>query len=207
VKARSFDYVLISIVIALVLFGLVMVFSASYYTSQSSGGSGQFYFQKQLMGAAIGFIAMIFFSLIDYHLYQKISFIFAMIIVSTIMLVAVFFTKEDVNGAKRWIDLGFVSFQPSEVARLSFLFLAASLFSANFKLIRSSKISLFFRGSWPVIAVLLLYWRCRNSDRAVASTKISYIFKSVEGSCGYRLSTYSILICTWFRRSHRGRAW
>lgn len=156
-KARSFDYILVIIVLALVLFGLVMVFSASYYTSQKSGGTGQFFFQKQLIGAGLGFAAMILFSLIDYHIYEKKFVMYLMVAVSTFFLILVFFTKEDINGAKRWIDLGFISFQPSEVARFSLLVLASGVFTENFKLIRAPKLRLFIRGSWQVIAVLVLY--------------------------------------------------
>ncbi len=152
-RNRSPDYTIMVIVFLLVMFGMVMVFSASYYSNQSSGQDGLFFFRKQIQGALIGFAAMILLSFVDYHIYQSKFITIGSVLLSIVLLVAVLFTGEDIYGAKRWLDLGFVSFQPSEIARISIVFFAANALSKRFKLIKSSRFGDFIKGVWPVLFV------------------------------------------------------
>ncbi len=71
---RSFDYTLLVMTVALVLFGIVMVFSASFYSaenSSSTGYNGYYYFWKQILGAGLGLVAMVAMMFFDYHHFQK----------------------------------------------------------------------------------------------------------------------------------------
>lgn len=122
---KNFDYAIFAIVVILVMFGVVMVFSASYYTNQSNDGDGLNYFWQQLLGAGIGLAAMIVLACVDYHVYQKMFIPALLMLVSAVFLVMVLFTQEDTGGAKRWLDLGFVSFQPSEAGRFALLVFCA----------------------------------------------------------------------------------
>ncbi len=122
-----FAYVMILLVV-----GLVMMSSASYAWAYSEFGDGLYYAKNQAMNAAIGFIAMIFFMKFDYHNFKKLElpgfkkFNIAGIfyIVVAILLVAVLLignTEGGEMGAKRWIDIGPINLQPSEVAKLALI--------------------------------------------------------------------------------------
>lgn len=122
-----FAYVMILLVV-----GLVMMSSASYAWAYSEFGDGLYYAKNQAMNAAIGFVAMIFFMKFDYHNFKKLElpgfkkFNIAGIfyIAVAILLIAVLLignTEGGEMGAKRWIDIGPINLQPSEVAKLALI--------------------------------------------------------------------------------------
>jgi cell division protein FtsW len=155
-KRHQPDYVVLAIVIGLVMFGILMVFSASYYNSQHSGGTGVAFFFKQVMGAGIGFVMMLILSHIDYHKYQKPGIAFLLLLVSIILLVLVLFISTEIHGAKRWIDLGIVNFQPSEIARIAIILFSADYFSKRSRALRTNKIKEYVSISLPVLFYLVL---------------------------------------------------
>ncbi|MDE5936629.1 MAG: putative lipid II flippase FtsW, partial [Ruminococcus sp.] len=115
-----------------IVVGIVMMASASYAWAYSEHGDGLFYAKNQAINAAVGFIAMIFFMKFDYHNFKKIDvplfkkFNIAGIIYIgvAILLVAVLAfgnTEGGSMGAKRWIDIGPVNLQPSELAKFSLI--------------------------------------------------------------------------------------
>jgi len=106
------DFTLVITVLLLLSIGLVMVLSASSPTSFQESGKSYVYFLRQLIFAIIGLIAMYFVSRIDYRIYQR--FYKHAWLLSAILLVAVLVLGFKAKGAKRWIDLGFITFQPSE---------------------------------------------------------------------------------------------
>ena len=119
-----FAYVMILLVV-----GLVMMSSASYAWAYSDFGDGLYYAKNQAMNACIGFVAMIFFMKFDYHNFKKLEIpifkkfnIAGMLYVAVaILLIAVLLignTEGGDMGAKRWITIGPVNLQPSELAKL-----------------------------------------------------------------------------------------
>ena len=127
VSLPFFTYVMILIVV-----GLVMMASASYAWAYSDYGDGLYYAKKQAVFAGIGIVAMFFFMKMDYHNFKKIdvpilrNFNVAGIfyIAVGILLIAVLLIGNDEGGsmgAKRWITLGPVNLQPSEVAKLALI--------------------------------------------------------------------------------------
>lgn len=123
-----FAYVMILLVI-----GLVMMSSASYAWAYSEfDGDGLYYARNQVINAGIGFVAMIFFMKMDYHNFKKIRFPFLkkfniaglLYIAGLILLVLVLAIGNDEGGdmgAKRWLDIGPIGFQPSEVAKFTLI--------------------------------------------------------------------------------------
>ncbi|MDE6670996.1 MAG: FtsW/RodA/SpoVE family cell cycle protein [Ruminococcus sp.] len=123
-----FAYVMILIVV-----GLVMMSSASYAWAYSEhDGDGLFYAKNQLKNAVIGFVAMIFFMKMDYHNFKKINFKFTkklnvaslLYFIGIVLLVLVLAIGNDEGGsmgAKRWLDIGPINLQPSEVAKLAII--------------------------------------------------------------------------------------
>ncbi len=126
------DFLLLFSVLALVVFGCVMVFSASYYSAELTYNSKYFFLKKQVIGALIGLAAMVFFYFFSYEKLKRFKWI--AIGLSLLLLALVFIPHVGVKvyGAKRWINLGFFTLQPSEIAKFGFvIFAAASLSKAK----------------------------------------------------------------------------
>ncbi len=123
----SSDKVLFFTAGCLTIFGLVMVYSASSIEAFSQHGMSSYFFLRQLLYAGIGFLLLIYLMNMDYRRLQKPKWIVAMLVVSVLMLACVFIQPR-VNGAHRWLRYSFISFQPSEVAKLVIIvFIAAFL--------------------------------------------------------------------------------
>lgn len=125
VKIGEIDYGIFYAVILLLAIGVIMIYSASSYYAMFKDGDSMVYLKKQLIWAIIGLIVMGIMANFDYHKIRKIT---PHIIITTVpLLIAVFFFPA-VNGAKRWIQVGPLSFQPSELAKYAvIMFLAMSL--------------------------------------------------------------------------------
>ncbi|MEX1376963.1 MAG: putative peptidoglycan glycosyltransferase FtsW [Eubacteriales bacterium] len=151
------DYIIAVIVIALALFGIIMVFSATYYSEQASGNTGEEFFFSQVIGVVLGIIVMFGLSYIDYHIFSNLFIVFGLTIASIIFLIVVFFTGA-INGAHRWIDLKLFLFQPAEVARFAILILTARTLSnrTNLEIARSWRIKEIFSGLLPYFVIVFV---------------------------------------------------
>ncbi len=110
----------------LTIFGLVMVYSASSVVASSQHGMSSYFFLKQLAHAGIGFLFLMLLMNVDYRRWQKPKVIRTLLILSALSLLFVM-TQPTINGAHRWIRYGgFISFQPSEIAKLVVLIYVAS---------------------------------------------------------------------------------
>lgn len=117
-----FDYTLLFVVLFLVCFGLIMIYSTSSYVGATRYNNPAYWFRRQAIFAVLGIIAMFIVSRIDYHIYQRFSILFY--VVAIILQVIVLF-QPATKGASRWIKLGPISFQPSEISKIALiLFLA-----------------------------------------------------------------------------------
>ena len=118
------DATFLMLVMILLLFGLVMVFSASYAQSLEDNGSASYYFTHQLGFAVFGLVCMFGFGyLVNYYYLKKWTVLFY--VVCLILLLAVVFFGEETNNAVRWIRIGSIRFQPSEFAKIAVIFFMA----------------------------------------------------------------------------------
>ena len=123
-----FDYNLLFLVIFVICFGLVMLYSSSSYLCANSakyGYDGAYYLKLQLRNALIGAVGMIVLIFIDYRFWKR--FALLAYFVSIGLCVAVIFIGAESHGSTRWIDLGPISFQPSEVAKVGVIIFLAML--------------------------------------------------------------------------------
>lgn len=122
---KRIDAVLLFAVTALVVIGLLFVYSASAYTAEITYGNKYFFLLKQLFGAVIGLLAAIVISQINLKFIRKLWI--AGVIISVILLVLVFVPGISIEnyGAKRWIGFGSFSMQPSEVAKFAYVLFCA----------------------------------------------------------------------------------
>jgi len=123
------DFTLVITVLLLLSLGLVMVLSASSPTSLQENGNSYKYFIKQLGFAVVGLIGMFFVSKIDYRIFQK--FYKPAWWFSIALLLAVLLFGTTGGGAKRWLSLGFFSFQPSEIVKFFMIIFYAGILVKN----------------------------------------------------------------------------
>ena len=133
-----FDYSLLAILICLICFGLVMLYSTSTYSAMmKQNGDSLFYFKRQLLFCIAGFVGMWIVSKIDYHWYIKKSKVFYFISIFMMFLVKTPLGKE-VNGAKRWIKLPFgQQLQPAEIAKIAIILFIPALICSMGKEIKT----------------------------------------------------------------------
>lgn len=119
-------WIIFVLTVGLTIFGLFMVFSASYYTAETLYGDKFLFLKKQAVGAGLGFFGMIFFMFFDNGKIKKFSI--PLVIVSFVLLILVFIPPIGVEkyGAKRWINLGIMTIQPSEIAKFALIVFSAT---------------------------------------------------------------------------------
>lgn len=142
------DYVLLFSTALLVLFGFLMVFSATTMESLQSGDP-TYYLKRQFIYVLIGALALFAGYKIEYSVYKKYSV--ALLGSALVLLLAVFVpvVGRSAGGAARWIDLGLFSFQPSEVVKIAII-----LYLADALARRGDKIRSFWKGLAPLLCVV-----------------------------------------------------
>lgn len=118
-----FDYSLLVIILFLVGFGLVMVYSASSYTAALDYGDSAYFFKRQAIFAVMGVACMLVISKIDYHFLKRLT-VPAFIGIG-IMVIAVLLVGSASGGSTRWLELGPLRFQPSELAKMAIIMFVA----------------------------------------------------------------------------------
>ena len=128
-RAPALDLPFLVILLLLVCFGLMMLFSAGYAVALYRRGDAYTYIRPQLLFALLGVIAMYGASFIDYHVWHKLAW--PMMGISLVLLTIVLFMPE-YNGCKRWIVLpGLGTLQPSEIAKFSVVLVFSHIISLN----------------------------------------------------------------------------
>ena len=149
-KKLSSDHTLFATTVALLGFGLVMVWSASSALAQEQHGNAYHFLVKQALWAALGLVVMVAATRLDYRRLRQPSVVYSVVAVTTALLIVVLFLRP-VNETHRWLRIGALSFQPAELAKLTLvLFLAYHLER------RAERINEFLTGLFP--ALLLLGW-------------------------------------------------
>ncbi len=157
-----FDYTLLFIVLFLLGFGLVMVYSTSSYEASISAKfnyDAAYYLKKQAFATGMGLAAMAVTANIPYHFWERFAVLGYFV---SVVLIALVLTPLGVeaNGARRWLNLG-LTVQPAEIAKLCMILFLASFICKMGKSIRSRK------GFWIVLAIpvpiCLMVWQITNN--------------------------------------------
>ncbi|MDO4522564.1 MAG: putative peptidoglycan glycosyltransferase FtsW [Eubacteriales bacterium] len=125
------DMLLQIIVLVFVMFGLVMLYSTSTYNGRVRFSDPGYYFKKQLLATGIGLVAMAIVTRMDYH--RILCFSPAVYALSMLLSGAVLLFGDSYNGSRRWLSLGPVSFQPSELAKPAVILVLACMISRRKK--------------------------------------------------------------------------
>jgi len=143
-----YDRGLIMTVLALLGFGLIMVFSASTVVSAEVYGSQTSIFTRQLIFVVIGLVGLMVSMKIDYHFYERSTVIYSLLLLSLALLLYLLVAPES-GGVQRWIRIGPANFQPSELAKL-----AVILFTSFYLVTRKEDFHSFKRGLLPYLVVV-----------------------------------------------------
>ncbi len=152
VRLMAFDQALVAVVCTLVALGVVMVYSASIAMPDNpkfANYSQSFFLQRHLLALAIGFVVALVAVQVPISVWEKHAP--AVFVVSLILLVVVLvpFIGKVVNFSRRWIPLGVMNFQPSELAKL-----AVALYAANYMVRRMDARENFFRAVSPMVVAV-----------------------------------------------------
>ncbi len=147
IKKSEIDLPFLALILIILSFGLIMLYSASYAIAYYEEGNSNQYITQQLIFAAMGVVVMLIASRFDYHLLRP--FAVPLIVVSTALLLACFLFPEQ-HGVQRWIRIGSIgTFQPSEITKFAIVLLFAHLISKYQGMMHTFKY-----GVLPYISVL-----------------------------------------------------
>lgn len=164
-ERHNFDYVLLTVVLFLVGFGLLMIYSTSSYEAGIDYGDSAYFLKKQMTSTLLGFVAMFFVSRIPYQFWKKFDAI--AFIGSAVLILAVLsplgLTR---NGATRWLDLKIITMQPAEVAKIGVIIYEASIITKLGKSLKTPK-GLAVVLVPPAILALMLWQITNNMSSAI----------------------------------------
>lgn len=145
---KKIDYPMLILTLALIVVGLISLFTASYALSLSETGDPFRYVERQSIFALIGLGLMIILANFDYRIYHRLAWVLYVFVLLLMLLVL---TPLGVShgGATRWLNLGFTEFQPSELAKTSIILLFASLVVRT-----KDKMGTFSRGILPFLGLM-----------------------------------------------------
>lgn len=171
-----FDYSLLFIVLFLLGFGLVMIYSASSYeAAQSFDGDEAHYLKSQLLAVIIGLVAMIVVANIPYHFWERFATLAYIISMALVPLVLTPLGVES-HGARRWIRIPVIglNLQPAEVAKLAMILFLATMVCKMGKGVRTMK-GFMFMVALPMPVALEVYFITKNLSSAIIILGISVL--------------------------------
>lgn len=170
-----FDYSLLFIVLFLLGFGLVMIYSASSYEAFQDFNDTAYYLKKQLVAIIIGLIAMIFVANVPYHFWERFALLGYLVSMALVPLVKTPLGVES-HGARRWIKIPGIglNLQPAEVAKLGMILFLAVLVCKMGKSVRTMK-GFIIMVLVPMPVVLEVYLITRNLSSAIIILGISVL--------------------------------
>ncbi len=143
---QRFDFSFFMIVMILLAFGLVMLFSATYASAKYSYGDSYHFIKRQLIFAGLGFAAMIVISFIDYHIFMQKIILKIAVFIATGLMILVRMIGTTSGGSERWLTIGEITVQPSEILKFVTIMVIAEYMQRNY-----DKLHDFRKGFIPII--------------------------------------------------------
>ena len=186
-----FDYSLLFVWIFIMLLGYVLLYSASSYTAFNKYGDAAYFLKGQIKATIIGAVFMIPTIFLDYRLLKKFKTLIYVVSIGSVFLVLTPLGLE-LNGAKRWVDLKVVQFQPAEVVKIGVIIITAyALSRCGTSAIKKGKLC------WQIYSLTLLgaglvYVLTSNLSSAIIIAGIGAIMIIVAGAGKYFTGTISV---------------
>ena len=209
-SGRYFDFPLLGIVLCLVLFGLVMVYSTSSYRADELYGDSTYFAKRQLVFELAALAGMFVVSKIDYRRFARYSKYFLYLAMALLILVYIIGTAS--HGSTRWIYIGAFGFQPSEFAKLALIVYTADICTRKPRSLNTLK-GLFRMMLLPLITIVLI--AIENLSTAIICFGIVAIVVFVASPKNWHfvlMGVLGILMCVLFiatagYRADRIRIW
>lgn len=183
------DVPLLVCTVGMAAFGCVMVYSASSYVGEVLYDDAFFFVTKQLVGGAIGLLAMVAAAFVPYKKLAALKYPLAAL--AAVLLALVFVPGIGVTnyGATRWIGLGSLTIQPSEIAKYAFVLFAAAHFAKNYGRARS------FKGVAPVLALGVVYCVLIIAEPNMSITMcVGLLMLALVFLSGTNLKTFAVML-------------
>ncbi|MBE7076939.1 MAG: putative lipid II flippase FtsW [Clostridiales bacterium] len=180
--------IIVFLTVLIAVFGCVMVYSASKYSAFVQYGNKYFYLKKQIIGVAVGLIGMVACSFINHKIYKKFYWIFYIVGFVFLALVFVPGLSRTSYGATRWIGIGGLTIQPSEIAKFCLVFALAGLIS-NGDYLEKPKNILLCLALGGVYCLLIMLEPNMSITICVALTLVFMLFIG-----GMRLKVFALLV-------------
>lgn len=180
----NMDFNLLLVWIFIMLLGYVLLFSASSYVASSNFNDSTYYLKKQLIATVIGIVPMVFVIHYDYRRWNALNKVIMGIGIVSLLLVKFTGLGIEVNGAKRWLDLGIIQFQPAEVIKLAVILIMATTIA------KCSEGTLKSAGNcWRIYLITLIpaglvMVLTSNLSSGIIIAMIGIIMLYVAGACG-----------------------
>ncbi len=182
------DYIMMAIILLIFAFGVVMVYSASFYFCVNNGRAPASFAIKQLAIGCAGILVMLWLTYkFDYHLFSTKALSWGLYMASICLSILVMFVGKKINGARRWIEIGPISFQPSEIAKVAVIIMLASYIVRNRKKFNQFKYRL---GAWLIFIIPAGIVMLENLSSAIVIGGIGFIM------CFISMPKVKIYICT-----------
>ncbi len=182
-EKRYFDYSLVFIVLFLLAFGLIMIYSTSSYKANLDTGDSAFYLKKQMLASGLGLAAMVVVSNIPYQIWKRFAVLGYFGSILLILLIIPFGVER--NGAKRWLYIGGMSLQPAEVAKLGMILALATLVCKLGTKVVDSRKGFVMMFIVPIPVCLLVWKVTSNMSSAVIIFGIAFLMLFVS-TPGYK---------------------
>lgn len=189
-KGKQLDFPFLFTLIILLGIGLLALSSASSYYALTEYGNSTYYLIRQMLFAILGIVGMIIVSKIDYKVYKKWSYLFFAIAIGLMLLVFVPGLGSTVKGARRWLNLGLFTFQPSEVMKLGLILAISKYIVDNIK--NMGKITGYILPVLATVFVCVLMYFQSHLSGAIVMCVIAFV---IILASGFKLKTRVIVIC------------
>lgn len=152
-KSDYYDYNLVAVIVLLTCFGLVMLYSTSAYMAEIDWGDDMYYFKKQAIISVACIIIALVISKIDYHI---LSFFTTFLYITSMALMVLVKTPlgSSANGAQRWLKIGPIRFQPSEIAKIAVIVCLSYMIVQMGKQIKTLKACMVLGGIGGLLALV-----------------------------------------------------
>ena len=172
-KGKFFDYTLLIVILVLLAFGLVMVYSTSSYSALDATGDSAYYFKKQFFATVLGLFCMFVVTFIDYHFWYKCSkFIYVAALFSIILVLTPL--GKSFNGARRWIGVGSLTVQPAEIVKLALIISLAAFITLSGKNMQKLKNNIAYI-IMTGLAAGMIFFITNNLSTAIIIVGIAYV--------------------------------
>lgn len=160
-----YDYNLVAVIVLLTCFGLIMLYSTSAYMAELNYGDDMYYFKKQAVISIVCIVVALVISRIDYHI---LTYFTTLLYLMAILLMVLVKTPLGVsaNGARRWLKIGPVQFQPSEIAKIAVIVCLSYMIVQMGKQVRTLKACMVL-GSMGGLLALIAYVGTENLSTAI----------------------------------------